>query len=202
MSKIAIDVVLLPDETMLHQAIDISRIQSQKFNDKILLNEDNCLPHISLAMGAIEENQLDDLEEVLQKIASNFHKFNLVADSYNSETIPSGDIVSELTVKNIPQLQSLHEMIMQNFKPFLMYDISVDMVFSPPAVEEITTYWIENYLDKSSFENFKPHITIGFGAIDDVSVPVDFTASKLAICHLGNYCTCRKILASIEIQEL
>lgn len=200
MSKIAIDVVLLPDKSMSQQAIEVSKMQSEKFNDKILLNENNCLPHISLAMGAIEENQLDNFEEVLQKIASRFHKFNLVADSYNSETIPSGDIVSEFTVKNVSQLQSLHEMATLEFKPFLTYNISVDMVFSPPAVEETTTFWIKNYLKQSSFENFKPHITLGFGVLNNVNVPIHFTASKLAICHLGNCCTCRRILVSAETQ--
>jgi hypothetical protein len=72
------------------------------------------------------------------------------------------------------------------------------MVYSPPAVNELTLFWINGYFKNSSFENFKPHITTGFGKIDSVVLPIYFNASKLAICHLGNFCTCRKILAFVE----
>lgn len=196
MSKIAIDVVLLPDTPMAQQAIEISKLQSEQFSDKIVLNEKNCLPHISLAMGVLEITKLSGAEKILTTIASTFAKFELVADSYRGSEITSGDIVSEFTIKKIPELQSLHESIMAKLEPFLSYDVSIDMVYSPPAVEEITLHWIKNYKNRSSFEKFEPHITLGFGELKEVKVPIDFTASTLALCHLGNYCTCRKILFS------
>jgi len=197
-NKIAIDIVLLPDEPMTNRAVEVSERQSQKFNDKIVLHKEKCLPHISLAMGAIEENDLPEVNRILQEIASQFSLFKLTADSYRGNKIPSGETVSEFTVEKTSDLQTLHEMVMTKLKPFLSYDISVDMVFSPPTVEEITLYWIKNYAEKSSFENFKPHITVGFGELGDVSAPIAFTASTLALCHLGNYCTCRKVLFSAK----
>ncbi len=196
MSKIAIDVVLLPDEYMNNQAIEVSKRQSGKFNDKIVLHKDNCLPHISLAMGAIESSDLPEVNKILQEIASHFSTFKLTADSYRGNKIPSGEIVSQFTLEKTSELQSLHNMVMNKLKPFLSYDVSVNMIFSPPTVEEITLYWIRNYAEKSSFEKFQPHITVGFGKVDDVNAPITFTASTLALCHLGNYCTCRKILFS------
>jgi hypothetical protein len=201
MSKIAIDVVLLPDEPMTHHAIDVSERQSTLFNDTIVLHPKNCLPHISLAMGAIEESDTPKVSTILEKIASHFHTFTLRADSYQSNTIPSNEIVSEFTVEKTAELQSLHEMVMNELKPFLSYDITIDMVFSPPTVEEITLYWIKNYAEKSSFEQFRPHITLGLGELDDVKTPIAFTSSTLALCHLGNYCTCRKLLFSAQFAE-
>ncbi len=75
------------------------------------------------------------------------------------------------------------------------------MVLSPPMASESTLAWIKNYSEKSSFEKFFPHITIGYGEINDYSFPIKFTASKLALCHLGNHCTCRKILASVKLES-
>ena len=43
MSKIAIDVVLLPDEEMTNKAVEVSKKQSEKANDKILLNKKKLL---------------------------------------------------------------------------------------------------------------------------------------------------------------
>jgi hypothetical protein len=82
------------------------------------------------------------------------------------------------------------------------------MVLSPPMASESTLAWIKNYPEKSSFEKFFPHITIGYGEINDYSFgfpqggvpPIEFAVSKLALCHLGNHCTCRKILASAELK--
>lgn len=201
MSKIAIDVVLFPDESMTNQAIAVSQQQSKKFNDKIVLNKENCLPHISLAMGAIEESDLPKVKKNLQKIASQFQTLKLTADSYHDEKIPSGEIVSEFTIEKIAKLQSLHEIIMTEFWPFLTYDVSINMVFCPPPAEEITLYWIKNYAHKTSFKKFKPHITVGFGELDNVNTPIIFTASTLALCHLGNYCTRRKILFSTKLEK-
>ena len=201
MSKITIDVVLLPDEPMANQAIEVSERQSEKFNDKIVLHKEKCLPHISLAMGAIEESDLPEVDKILLEIASHFRIFKLTADSYHSYKNPSGEIVSEFTVEKTSALQSLHEMIMNKLKPFLSYDVLITMVFSPPTVEEITLYWIKNYAEKLSFEKFQPHITVGFGELDDVNAPIAFAASTLALCHLGNYCTCRKVLFSTKLEE-
>jgi len=201
MAKIAIDVVLLPDEYMTNQAVEISKRQSKQFNDKIVLQMEKCLPHISIAMGAIEDYNLPEVAKILQEIVSHFHVLRLTAGSYCGNKIPSGDIVSEFTIEKTAEIQSLHEIAMANLKPFLSYDLSTDMFFSPPNVEEITQYWIKNYAKMSSFQKFRPHITIGFGELDNINTPIVFEASTLAICHLGNYCTCRKILFSVKLTE-
>jgi 2'-5' RNA ligase len=152
-------------------------------------------------MGVIEENDLPEVSKILQEIASNFHELKLTANNCRNNKIPSGDVVSGFTIEKTDELQSLHEMIMGKLKPFLTYEVSMDMIFSPPAGGEITLYWIKNYAERSSFEKFKPHITIGLGGLDNVNLPTTFTASTLTLCHLGNYCTCRKILFSTKLEK-
>lgn len=201
MSKIAIDVVLLPDEEMANKAIEVSKKQSEKYNDKILLNQENCLPHISLAMGVINENDIKKISQILDEIASQFTCFKLNVDSYRSPTIPSGDIVSEFSVEKTNDLQNLHVMIMDKLKQYLTHDASIDMVYSPPEVEELTLYWIKGYTQNFSYNKFRPHITLGFGEEKNIIMPIAFTASTLALCHLGNYCTCRKVLHSIKLNK-
>ena len=36
--------------------------------------------------------------------------------------------------------------------------------------------------------------------INNFSFPSKFAVPKLALCHLGNHCTCRRILASAELK--
>ena len=69
MSRIAVDVVLLPDETITHRAIEINAELVKRFGNKIVLNKENCLPHISMAMGCLEETDIASVEKVLEEIA-------------------------------------------------------------------------------------------------------------------------------------
>jgi 2'-5' RNA ligase len=201
MSKIAIDVVLLPSESMTEKAIEVNQKLLQRYSDKIILNKINCFPHTSLCMGVIDENDIPIISKLLSEIGKQFSALNLTATDLSSHTIPTGDKVAGFRIQTTEKLQLLHELIMKKLSQFLTYDVSTDMLFTPPAIEEVTFHWIKNYHNKSSFDKYRPHITLGFGEITDIKLPIQFTSSKLALCQLGNYCTCRKILVFTELQN-
>ena len=207
MSEIAVDVVLLPSEEMVDKAIAANKKLLKQCADKIVLDKENCLPHISLAMGCIDEMDIDDIEKVLQTIAKQNSLGQLSAIGIHTSENSAGEQVSVLQIERTEALQSLHEEVMRRLEPYFNYDVTVDMVLSPPVASESTLAWIKSYPEKSSFEKFSPHITIGYGEINDYSFPpqgvlrtIEFAVSKLALCHLGNHCTCRKILASAELK--
>ena len=58
MNKTAIDVVLLPSEVMMAKAIEINRELLKTFDNKIILDIKNCLPHISLCMGVVSNEDI------------------------------------------------------------------------------------------------------------------------------------------------
>ena len=195
MAKIAIDAVLLPSETMMDRAIEANRQLSDK---KIILDRGSCLPHVSLAMGCIEQSDIREIEGVLLQIAEQCTLDRLKIAGIHLGTNSVGEKVSSFEIERSEALQSLHQEIMQTMKPYLTYDITGNMLLAPP-VGESTLRWISNYPEKSGFENFFPHITIGYGEIGVFSFPEEFSVSKLALCHLGNHCTCRKILVSLPV---
>lgn len=200
MAKIAIDVVLLPSDEMMDKAIEINKELLKEYENKIVLDKQKCFPHISLCMGCVDEDDIPKIEEVLKDIASQFSEMKLVADKLEPETIPNGKIVSGIVIKNTKELQSLHEMVMKRLWKYLSYDVKIPMLFNPPEVEEVTLYWIKNYAKKyDNPSSFHPHITVGFGEIDKFPFPIQFTASKLAMCQLSNYCTCRKVIISSDL---
>ncbi len=195
MSKIAIDVVLLPSDEMMDQAIEINGELLKENEHKIILDKEKCLPHISLCMGCIEENKIPEIKNVLDEISKQFSPFNLRAIDLTAEIIPTGKKVSGLQVKNQEDLQKLHETVMKKLWKYLSYDVEISLLFNPPEVEEVTLYWISNYANHYHDPSlFNPHITVGFGETGKFQLPIDFTASKIALCQLGNYCTCRKVI--------
>jgi len=202
MSRIAVDVVLLPDEVMTDRAIEMNAELVKKLGDKIVLNKENCLPHISLAMGCLEETDIASVEKILEAIAKETLPGNLKVIGIRTSENSKGEAVSVFEVDKTNELQSLHKKVMDKLAPYLTGDVTEDMIYGNEEVAASTLLWIKNYRQKSSFVNFFPHITIGYGQTEYQMQPAAFAASKLALCHLGNHCTCRSILVSIELKGL
>jgi len=199
MAKIAVDIVLLPSERVTNQAIEANKGLLKQYADRIILNKENCLPHISLAMGCMDEKDITNIEKILQIIAEKYNPGQLSVLGINIGTNSLGEKVSAFEVKKTERLLSLHEEVMRRMEPYLSQDVTAEMVLSPPMACESTLLWIKKYPEKSAFENFFPHITIGYGQVDAFSFTAEFTASKLALFHMGNHCTCRKVLAAAEL---
>ncbi|MHC4431364.1 MAG: hypothetical protein ACYTBS_05950 [Planctomycetota bacterium] len=198
MSRIAVDVVLLPSDEVTTRAIEANRELLKQSPDKIVLDRENCLPHVSLAMGCIDQCLIADARRTLRAIAEECPLERLASVDIRVTANRAGEKVSVLELKRTETLQSLHEEVMGRLRAHLGRDVTAEMVFSPPPITESTLAWIRDYREKSSFERFFPHITLGYGQLDDFPFPARFTAPRLALCHLGNHCTCRRILASAE----
>ena len=200
MAKIAVDVVLLPSQEVTNQSIEANKSLLEHYADRIVLDKESCLPHISLAMGCMDERDIPEIEQILHVIAGKYNpgQLNIAGISITANAL--GEKVSSFEVKKTERLLSLHEEVMRRMTPYFSYDVTAEMVLSPPIAGEPTLLWIKNYPDKSAFEHFFPHITIGYGQLDEFPFTAEFTASKLALFHLGNHCTCRKVLAAAELE--
>lgn len=207
-NKIAVDVVLFPPDELVDKAIEVNQalLKTFEFDNKIVLNKQNCFPHISLAMGCIKEDDIPKIDTVLKDIAENFSPITLTISDIRAGTIPTGEKVSWFEIEKTKELQLLHETVMNKLSPYFTYNVSLDMIYTLPnqQVEQVTTYWIRNYPKESSFEKFSPHITIGFGEVEGekcgIQFPLRSSVSKLALCRLGNYCTCRKIVLLYDLK--
>ncbi len=199
MSKIAVDVVLLPSDGMMDKAIQANAELVEKFGSKIVLNKENCLPHISLAMGCINEKDVEPIGRLLELVAKESPLGELTVIGIRTSTNARGEKVSVFEVEKTRDLQSLHEKIMKKMTPYFSCDVTSEMIYGDEEVAETTLLWIKNYARKASFTSFFPHITIGFCEIESEAFPITFAPSKLALCHLGNHCTCREVLASVEL---
>ena len=200
MEKIAVDVALLPSETMIDSAIETNRKLHGQSHNGIVLNKDNCLPHVSLAMGCVRKGDIGRIEEILRAVAAQCPHQELKVIGIVVHTNSEGRKVSLLQIEANETLQSLHEALMQKLAAYFSYDVAAEMVLSAQSVDSATLSWIKNYRRKSSFGGFSPHITVGYGQLDGVYGPTEFTASRLALCHVGNHCTCRQVIVSAELE--
>lgn len=202
MTKIAIDIVLLPSPAVADMAIAINKgLNARVDNPKVVLGHDTAIPHISLCMGVIREEDTEKVAQIVKQIAQHFTPLQLEVTGTRVAHPVEGETFSMWQISHTDAIQSLHEQIMQEVWPYVSYDdISADMYANPEQVEPISFYWVERYAKKyDDPASFHPHLSLGVGEADQPSEKISFTASALAVCQLGNYCTCRKVVSRTEL---
>ena len=199
MESIAVDVVLLPAPAVTDLAIKANKRLLQQCPDKIVLGKETCLPHISLAMGCIARENVESISQAFPSIAAANPIDKLRVAGIFVAANATGQSVSSIVLERSRALRSLHEEIMAKLEPYVHYAVTAEMLVNPDEIQQSTLSWIRTYRDNSSFDNFFPHITLGYGWLDEFPLPSEITPSKLALCHLGSHCTCRNVLAEMEL---
>ena len=200
MAKIAIDIALLLPEAINKICIDINQKEhSEKFSD---LSKSDNHPHITLAMGVIDEEDIEKVNNKLKEIVKQFSELNLKISNIYHQLTPEKKISCGFEIKITDEIKKLHGKIIKELLPMFSYDVKKDMFFldSDENLSEVSKVWVENYgKNYSDPENYHPHISLKCRKAEYHNFPVKFIASEIALCHLGNYCTCRTIMGSHEL---
>lgn len=198
--KKAIDIVLLPPAEITELAVKLNEPWVKRIDDEIELNKNTCLPHMTLAMGVMDDSQLNEVKNIMAEIATQVSALELKIIGVNVNEHPDGKKMSGLEIERSPELQKLHEFVMDKLVPLFTYDdVTKEMFYSPPPVSSIPLHWTEGFVKTLVREKYWPHITLGLGVPENTDFPINFTASRFALCHLGTYCTCREILAEYNL---
>lgn len=186
---------------MSDRAIDLNKKLTGNNNRKIELGE-KCLPHISLCMALVDEKDISQISKILNDISLQYETLRLTADKVKVLSPVEGETFSMFDISNTASIKSLQQTIMTKLWPYLTYeDIKTDDFVDPSEVEDISLYWVRGYAEKYNNPGaFHPHLSIGVGSVANIDRPIEFTAPTIALCQLGNYCTCRKVISSYDLK--
>ena len=197
MHRIAVDVVLLPGTDMAERALALNRSLVEKYDSDIVLDPASCLPHVTLAMGCIHTDDLTAIAAELDAIGQSHPVRQLFVKQVSRQGHHGGSIVSSIELQAREDLRKLHIQVMGNLAPYFKYDVTETMFTGERPIAPSTLNWVKNFPQQSSGDKFWPHITLGYGPCEPVSLPPSFAPRALALCHLGNHCTCREVLYSV-----
>lgn len=201
----AIDIALIPGKEALDLPISLNKQLIEKTGDySVVLGESVCLPHISLAMCGIPANVLDELKSKVFRALAGHIPYKAEFSRYAVVETSGGDIVSGIDIVKDKEILEIQEILVEILEEFRSEKITPDFFTGDIAnISDFSLDYSENYLKMQTGENFSPHITLGHGNIKEMTTykefPEFFTCNRLAICHLGNHCTCARVLGSIEI---
>lgn len=184
--KLAIDIALLPPDEIRDKANEINRTHGPEF----LLNKTDRLPHLTLSQAILNRKDLKEAMARLSSIASRFKPLQLKAKLVPNFIEPYEN----------EELNNLHETVMKEFENLVSYDVEEEHFFEQPIRKQSLNY-VRNFRNNAAHGNYYPHLTLGITKPVGNMPDIRFTIKRLAICHLGNYNTCRKILAEASLGE-
>lgn len=197
MKRLAVDIVLIPDTHLFDQALAVNAELVKKHGSDIVLHQTKCLPHISLAMGVIDEKDVFKIKQHLHRLWQLYPLDEILhTQELVYRTNSRGETVSSIELVNDPTLQDFHEKVMECMTPFFKYKATPEMFVGPGPIAASTLDWVNTFKDKSAYDHYWPHITLGYGLAEAVDIRPRFYADSLKLCQLGNHCTCRKVLGS------
>jgi 2'-5' RNA ligase len=184
---IAIDIAILPPADISKHAIALSAALPAGESQGLVLGADH-LPHITLTQQFVPVEQLDALIARIDRVLRDFEPLLL--------RITGGGRGSNsvwMSIERTSALIQLHERLLQAAEPFEVASGDAS-AFLDQDGRERDVRWVQEFRRESSFDRFTPHITLGHASTLPAVEPMDFLAARIAVCHLGRFCACRRII--------
>ena len=152
--------------------------------------DDEHLPHITLTQQFIRAEEREVAFEKVDDVLRGQKPLRLTVSGGGK-----GSSAVWMAVEKTPQLQTLHERLMEALRGVERAGATPHAFFGGDA-RMGDVLLVSTYRANESFAGYTPHITLGHAAHPPVVERVSFQASMVAACHLGRFCSCRQILRS------
>jgi 2'-5' RNA ligase len=191
---VAIDIAILPPPAVQQIAIELSASLPNDDWGRLILDDHDYLPHITLLQQFVNEADLDALFTRVGELARAQRRLALrvIGGGMGSSSV-------WMTVERTPALVDLHRRVLDALLPFdrKRGDASA---FVDNDARDRDVAWVTGYRTASSGDAFQPHITLGHAARPPVIEPFDFEATLIAACHLGRFCSCRRVRCAWHVE--
>jgi len=186
-SLVAVDIAVLPPDPISSLAIELSAALPREPNG-LLLASDDYLPHITLLQQFV---QADALSAFLDSVGGVVQQARPITLRVSGGGMGSSSIW--MSIERTPALVDLHTRVLDAALAFDREQGDASAFFATDARDR-DVQWVTGYRTASSGPSFQPHITLGHGTRPPTIEPVDFEVTIVAACHLGRFCSCRRVL--------
>jgi 2'-5' RNA ligase len=189
---IALDVAILPPPVIGHRAIELSAALPKAESLGLRLGGD-LMPHLTLTQQFVPAESLD---AALDHIGSTLA--GVAALPLTVTGAGRGDGAVWMSIEPTPALMELHRRLMDILVAFERPDGTAE-AFLGGAGRPGDVAWVSGFRRSSSYEAFTPHITLGHSSTLPEVEHATFAATTIAACHLGKFCTCRRVLRQWDL---
>ncbi|HEY7641073.1 MAG TPA: DUF2891 family protein [Steroidobacteraceae bacterium] len=196
---VAINVLLLPDQSMSRRAKEINGQLRQSYPQGFALDASH-VPHISILHRYVSAETLPQVFAAVEQVATKHSPVGVTLTASGLESSPwEGHQVTSIKVQKTPELSALQDELVAALRPYAVESGGADAFVTTggeTAVGDQTIDYVRTFVEKQTGENFKPHITAGISDSPPASdfKPMQFKVAALVVYQLGNVGTARKEL--------
>jgi 2'-5' RNA ligase superfamily len=206
----AIDILLLPDATMIEHA-QATNDRLRKVFPKGFALDASHHPHVTLVQRFVLTEHLDKVYAAVGKVFASANVTNLKLEAFKYYYIPDKDLgLSGILVKPTPELLKLEQQVIDAVTPFAVKTGTSAAFVTTPADPDVLPALIEYvsvFVPKHSGENYHPHVTTGLATREYLDKMLkehfeSFTFSPVgaAVYHLGHFGTAAKKLKEWDVK--
>jgi hypothetical protein len=209
----ALDIVLEPDETMIHHAQAANAGLLKNFPKGYALGDEHA-PHISVMGGYVYTASLDEVFTAAAKVLASEKVTSWKLKALKYYYIPLKEIgLGGIVVEPTADLIRLQKELIDATAPFMAPASSgtaAAFATTPkdPEINQPTIDAVATYLSGHTGEHYSPHVTIGVGIRDylDALLAAPFPAFTFSVVgvsayQFGNFGTAAKRLHSFALSE-
>lgn len=208
----AIDVLLLPDETMLKHAEVVNARLLKNYPQGFSLDATHH-PHVTCLQRYVRTADLEKVYDAVGKVLEGEKPTTWKLKAYKYYYLPMGDTgLAGIVAEPTDELLRFQQKLIDAVAPFTVKrGSSAAYVTTPddPEIVPMVINYVEDYVPKYSGKNFNPHVTVGVGTkeyLDEMlKEPFEsftFSPVGVAVYHLGNYGTARTKLKEWDLRSI
>ena len=203
-SVTAIDILLLPDETMIdHAQADNARLRAN-YPAGFALDAEH-RPHITLLQRYVRTNDLDQVFAAVQRVFDEQRPVGWDLEATGCFFVDFDNMgLAGIVIRPTPQLRTLQEAIVEAVEPYTVPDGTSAAFVTAAGQTEINASsrdYVRTFVPEQLGAKYGPHVTTGVGQFDFVRTmkaapfaDFKFKVADAAVFHLGDYCTAAKEL--------
>jgi 2'-5' RNA ligase len=189
---LALDVAILPPPEVADRAIRLSEALPAAESHGLTLGGDY-LPHITLTQQFVHVDELDAIYQRVDELLRGHSPLSLTVTG----GVRAGSAVW-MEVEKSPAIVQLHERLMETLRGFEQAGgTAAAFVEADARIGDVV--WVTGYRLKSALHAYTPHITLGHAKRPPDVERFTFEATTVAACHLGRFCSCRRVLRRWEL---
>jgi hypothetical protein len=205
----AIDILLLPDATMIQRAEAVNKRLRSVFPKGFSLDASHH-PHISMFQCFVHTADLAKVFAAADKVFASGNVTNLKLTAFKYYYIPDKDLgLSGIVIKPTAELIKVQSDLIAAVAPLTVKTAtSAAFVTTPenPDISPLLIHYVEVFATEHTGTHFEPHVTTGIAPRDYLDKMLaepfaDFTFSPAgaAVYHLGEYGTAAKKLTDLNL---
>jgi 2'-5' RNA ligase len=190
---LALDVAILPPPDVGERAVRLSATLPADQSQGLRLDADH-LPHITLTQQFVRRDDLDAIFACLDDALRGQPPMTLQVTGGGK-----GASAVWMAVERTPAISMLHARLMEVLHRFERPGGGPG-AFCESDAREGDVAWVTGYRRAAGLSAYTPHITLGHAATPPQIDRWTFEATTVAACHLGRFCSCRRVLRRWELE--